>query len=154
MKFLVTRELGKLATWLRILGFDAQYSLEDKPGALIIQALKDDRLILTRNQRLPKERGIRIILVRSGTVKEQLCQTFDELKIKPDESRIFSRCVLCNKELAKADKDKIKDSVPEFVFASHDEFFACPQCGRAYWAGTHWGNVSEAIKEIGRICNS
>ena len=81
MKFILTKELGRLAKWLRILGFDAEYFNQDNLSSLIIQALRDERIILTRNQRLPKHAGMKIILIKSEKIKEQMAEILKALKI-------------------------------------------------------------------------
>lgn len=148
MKFLLTKELGRLATWLRILGFDAVYLREANVGSLMIQALRDERIILTRNQRLPQSRGVKIILIKNEKIKAQVGEVLKILKIKPESNTMFTRCIICNEELAETEKEKAKDKVPEYVFKTQEDFLSCPKCKRIYWQGTHWGNVVKTLEEI------
>ena len=147
-RFLLTKELGRLAKWLRILGFDASYFTESNPGTLMIQALKDDRTILTRNHRLPESRGIRIIELKSEILKEQLQEVFKGLHLSMETRQMFTRCLVCNEELVPIDKEKVKDRVPGYVYKTQGHFITCPQCHRIYWKGTHWGNVQSLLKEL------
>lgn len=149
MKFLLTQELGRLAKWLRILGFDSVYFKEDNFGTLIIEALRDERIILTRNHHLPSSRGVKIVLIQDEKLKEQIKEVLTALKIKPSSDMMFTRCIICNEELADIAKEKVKDKVPEYVFKTQEDFITCPKCKRIYWQGTHWGNVQEIIKGIG-----
>ena len=149
MKFLLTRELGRLAKWLRILGFDTAYTSHDNAGAIIIQSLKEDRLILTRNLSLARSARVKTLLVESEILKEQIPQILKGLKLAVNSDMMFSRCILCNVELISVEKAKIKGQVPEYVFNTQENFIVCPACKRIYWAGTHWGNVSTTLKEIG-----
>ncbi|MEK6728342.1 MAG: Mut7-C RNAse domain-containing protein [Candidatus Omnitrophota bacterium] len=148
MKFLLTKELGRLAKWLRILGFDTEYFNQDNTSSLIIQALRDERIVITRNHRLPAARGYKTILIKTEKIKEQISEALKALKIKPDSGMMFSRCILCNEELSPVDKEKIKDKVPAYVFRTQKSFIACPKCKRIYWQGTHWGNVEVTLKEV------
>ena len=149
MKFILTLELGRLAKWLRILGFDAVYFLDTNPSSLLIQALRDNRVILTRNLRLiNKAKAAKCVQIKSDEVNQQLKQVLKDLAIKPDEDIMFSRCIICNIELNKIDKQRIKDRVPEYVFKTQDEFFTCSSCQRIYWSGTHWGNVKKTLEEL------
>lgn len=148
MKFILTKELGRLAKWLRILGFDTVYYNQDNLSSLIIQALRDERIILTRNQRLPQARGLKIVLIKNEKIKAQVAEILQTLKIKPDPEMMFSRCILCNVELVDIAKDKVKDKVPEYVFNTQEDFITCPQCNRIYWQGTHWGNVRKTLEEV------
>lgn len=148
MKFILTKELGRLAKWLRILGFDTEYMREDKPSALIIQALREGRVILTRNHHLPKYAGIGIVVLGSQTLKEQLAEVLKTLNARLNKEMMFSRCTICNLLLVPVEKEKVKGAIPEYVFKTQDSFVVCPKCGRIYWQGTHWGNVNEMLKEI------
>lgn len=149
MRFILTPELGRLAKWLRILGFDTVYSTQIKFSSLLIQALRDNRIILTRNSRfINKARVAKFVEIQSDQVNQQLKQILRDLDIRPNTEKMFSRCIICNVELNEIDKQKVKNKVPEYVFKTQDEFFNCPACQRIYWSGTHWGNVSKTLKEI------
>ncbi|MCX5702342.1 MAG: Mut7-C RNAse domain-containing protein [Candidatus Omnitrophica bacterium] len=148
MKVLLTRELGRLAKWLRILGIDAGYFSEENTSSLIIQALKDDRIILTRNHRIPQARGMKVVLINSERIKEQIAEALGALEIKPDLKMMFTRCVICNEELVYIEKEKIRERVPEYVFNTQKDFINCPKCNRIYWQGTHWGSVTKTLEGI------
>ena len=148
MKFILTKELGRLAKWLRILGFDTAYFNQDNLSTLIIEALRENRMIITRNQRLPKSRGLKIILIQQEKIKEQIEELLSALKIKPEPEMMFTRCIICNEELCGIEKEKVKDKVPEYVFKTQGDFITCPKCQRIYWQGTHWGNVQKILEKI------
>jgi uncharacterized protein with PIN domain len=90
----------------------------------------------------------RFVHVKSDQPQQQLKQVVKELNIKPDEDRMFSRCIICNTELHEIDKHKVADKVPAYVFKTQDCFLTCPSCLRIYWQGTHWGNVSRTLERI------
>jgi len=148
VKLLLTKELGRLAKWLRILGFDAEYSQESNPASLIIQALREERIILSRNHRLPVSRGLKIIILKEEKIREQLREALKILGIEPNGQIMFTRCTICNLELAPIAKEKVRGKVPDYVFQTQESFFICPKCSRIYWHGTHWGNASSIIKEL------
>ena len=149
MKFILTPELGRLAKWLRILGYDAVYFTQTQFSSLLIQALRDNRIILTRNAHcINKARGARLIHIKSDKVNQQLKQIVKELNLSLDSDKMFSRCTICNKELNDINKQKVKKRIPEYVFKTQDQFFICPSCQRIYWSGTHWGNVAKTLQEI------
>lgn len=147
-KFILTKELGRLAKWLRILGYDSEYFTEEKLSSLIIAALRDNRIILTRNHKMSDIDAAKILYIKSEHIKEQLVQALRELNLQPDEALMFSRCIVCNLELSNIEKEKVKDKVPEYVFKTQDDFVNCHQCKRIYWQGTHWGNVKKTLEEI------
>ncbi len=145
MKLILTKELGRLAKWLRILGYDAEYFDNSNHSALIIRALRDDRVILTRNQHLPRHTGMQIILVNAEEIKQQIGEVVKTLKLEVNKDIIFTRCILCNSLLVPINKVKVQDKVPGYVFATQDNFITCPKCNRVYWQGTHWDNVIKMI---------
>ena len=93
MKFILSRELGRLCKWLRILGYDAEYFKKENKGLLLVEAMRDDRTIVTRNSRMGQARGVRIIKIKSDRIKEQLRQVLAELRTGPKEKSMFSRCI-------------------------------------------------------------
>ncbi len=148
MKFLLTKELGRLAKWLRLLGYDTEYTGEHKASTLIIRALQEGRILITRNHRLPEARGVKALVIENEKIREQVLEVMKLLKIKPASAMMFRRCIICNTGLAPAAKERIKDRVPEYVFQTQEDFVTCPKCRRVYWQGTHWGNVRDTLNEI------
>ncbi|RKY38227.1 MAG: hypothetical protein DRP72_02210 [Candidatus Omnitrophota bacterium] len=145
VKFILTKELGRLARWLRILGFDTYYYTSDNMGTLIIYALRENRVIVTRRKRVD---DMKVVVVETNDVRSQIRELVEKLKLKIDESLMFSRCVICNEPLEKVDKEEIRGKVPEYVYISQQEFYRCSSCQRLYWQGSHWGNVKEILKKV------
>lgn len=147
-KFILTKELGRLVKWLRILGFDTIYFTAKNISSLVITALREDRIILTRNLHLTSAVGIKIFQVKGDLVTDQLKQIIQELGLKLNQQRLFTRCIICNTEITKIAKEKVIGKVPEYVFKTQEEFSWCPPCDKIYWSGTHWGNVAKTLKEL------
>jgi len=148
MRFIVTKELGKLARWLRIVGFDARYYTSDNLATLIIEVLREDRIIVTRRKQEIDALGKRTIVVQSNDIEEQLREVIKKLHLSIEEKKLFSRCTVCNTILTRVSKEEIKECVPAYVYATHDAFLQCALCQRVYWQGSHWGNVREVIAKI------
>ena len=140
--------LGRLARWLRFLGCDTLYYSGISDASLIRIAREQDRVVLTRDTRLIKIKGLKnYLLITSNDSSQQLLEVIDSLKLR--QFNLLSRCVKCNGELMKIiDKVEIKDSVPEFVFLQHNEFLECLDCGKIYWEGSHPNKFKE---KVGRI---
>ena len=137
-KFIVTGEVGRLARWLRLLGFDCIFFDRQKKKDLIIESLREDRIILTRETRLSRFSGVRMVHIESDFVEKQLVQVMRNLRLKVDRKRMFTRCVECNTLTVKAQKEKIKSKVPPYVYKTQTEFMRCPNCEKIYWKGTHF----------------
>jgi uncharacterized protein with PIN domain len=150
MKFLVDRMLGKLAKWLRMLGYDTLYYQGEDLHQLIHLARQEGRVILTRNTKLiPKRQEDRILRVREDDPTLQLRDLILKGYISLDE-KLFSRCLLCNTLLDEIQKGEVEGKVPDFIFHQQKEFFRCPQCGRIYWKGSHQENMQRRVEELRR----
>ena len=148
MLFIVDSMLGRLAKWLRVLGFDTLYKPDWKKEDMILRSLREKRVILTRNTKLSKSAGLQVFFLGDTEVKNQINQIIKELNLKIDKSSIFIRCTICNEIAVSAPKEQVKDRVPEFVYNTQKEFRICPGCKRIYWAGTHSESVAKMIAEI------
>lgn len=151
MKFILTNELGKLARWLRIMGFDAVYFKSNNIGTLIIQALREDRIIVTRRQSKIDDLEKKTVVLKNDNLNRQLNEVINKLNLKINENEIFTRCAVCNEILVKVKKEEVKDFIPEHVYKTKNEFRQCVQCNRVYWQGSHWGNIKEVIIKLGEV---
>lgn len=145
MKFILTSELGRLAKWLRILGFDAEYYNSANIGTLIIRALRDNRMIIARRKQIG---SLKVVIVESNKVKEQMKELIKKIDLKVDESSMFTRCVICNELIKPVSKEEVKGKIPAYVSETQQNFYLCGNCGRIYWQGSHWGNARRYIEEI------
>lgn len=156
MKFFADVMLGRLAKWLRILGYDVLYTNEySVRDSMLEKALSDSRLILTRDRRLRKRLGnTASFFVNNDRVSGQLEEVVKYLQLKPSKN-IFSRCIRCNTELEKMDKNAAIGLVPPYVFSTHENFKTCKTCKRVYWSATHRKHMEKEIKNIvSKIPNS
>jgi uncharacterized protein with PIN domain len=147
-KFIADAMLGRLARWLRFLGFDTLYDSAITDSLLIRVAREQNRFILTRDTRLIQRKGLRdYLLIHANDSFGQLLEVIEALRLKGFHP--LSRCVKCNGQLMRIqDKAEIKDSVPEFVFLNYNVFFKCDACGRIYWEGSHPTKFRERLGEI------
>lgn len=149
MKFIADRMLGKLGKWLRILGYDTVYFNGDDIEKLKKLAIDEERIILTRNKKIHfNELKGKIVWIEENNPYLQLKELILKGLISSPEKKLFSRCLLCNKELESISKSEIKGMVPDYIYISHKEFFICPQCKRIYWPGTHLKNMKIKLEEL------
>ena len=145
-RFLVDGTAGKLARWLRVLGFDADYVSECDAPAIARLARQSGRVVVSRSTEVTGRLGEASILLESENLRGQLEQVVDS--VGPDACRPFSRCNVCNRKLERVQKETVRGRVPEFVYATQDSFSSCPQCGRYFWHGTHYSNMLEQVRFI------
>ena len=146
MKLIADGMLGRLARWLRILGYDTLYAPAWEDNELVRRARAEGRLLLTRDTALAQRRGIQSLLVEAQTLPAQLREVVDKLGLQAES--LFSRCSLCNLPLEGISKDAAQSRVPPYVFATQEHFHRCPGCGRIYWRGTHWQGMRKLLDEI------
>ena len=148
MKFVVDCMLGKLAKWLKILGFDATYLNRVEDRELLLLARREKRVLLTKDQELlHAAAGLPRLFIESDDWQKQLTQVLDSFRLRK-LAHPHSRCLLCNVELKRIPKRMAKNLVAPFVFERAFSFSICPSCGRVFWPGTHFDDMDLKITRI------
>lgn len=146
--------LGSLARWLRILGFDTLYFRDIKDNELIRIALKEQRMIITRDTGLTRNRKLeRIILIKSNELKGQLKELLQWIKGQGLKPRPFTFCPICNGKVQPVEKTDVRDNVPEYVFLNFISFYRCSSCGQIYWEGSHRKSMEQFIIQLKELLN-
>jgi uncharacterized protein with PIN domain len=149
-RFLADAMLGRLARWLRALGYDTSYYPRGEDEFLIRVALAEDRSLVTRDRRLAAVRrpGLRTLLIRANDHEEQLREL---AALRPlDRSGMLTRCIECNTLLEDLPPELAEGSVPEYVLHAQRDFKRCPGCGRSYWPGSHMPGIARVLGACGR----
>ena len=145
-RFFADAMLGRLARWLRILGYDTRYEAHVEDAVLVRKSIEEERVILTRDRTLPEEyRVAALVLVEAERPEEQLRELVRRFRLDT-EGRLFTRCSRCNAELESVSREQIAEGVPPRVLREHDRFKRCPGCGRIYWEGSHANRIRDAIR--------
>ncbi|MFH1857536.1 MAG: Mut7-C RNAse domain-containing protein, partial [Candidatus Omnitrophota bacterium] len=143
----MTPELGRLAKWLRAVGYDAAVFTGDIPD-LLAKATGEHRVILTRRCALRSHRGTPVVWIKDDQLPKQLRAVPRACRIGPFQKNLFTRCLLCNVAVKQIAKAKMKEKVPPYVYQTQKAFSYCPSCRRIYWAATHWYRASKFLKGI------
>jgi len=149
MKFIVDGMLGKLARWLRMLGYDTEYSGDISDDEILRIALREGRIILTRDYEFFKRanlNGAKAIFIKGKTNAEKLAYLSKQINIRLKIDINKSRCPKCNAKIELISKEKIKDKVHEATYRFYNEFWQCPRCGQIYWKGSHWKKINAILK--------
>jgi hypothetical protein len=147
-RFAVDRMLGRLARWLRVLGFDAVYRRELPGARLLTLAAREGRVVVTRDARLRCPRGrTRVVRLESDRFRDQL-RELDRVIPLGGVGERPSRCVECNVEVEPLASDRVPATVPEYVRATQREFQRCPRCRRIYWPATHREHIEAEIAAL------
>jgi uncharacterized protein with PIN domain len=143
MKFIADAMLGRLARWLRLIGFDTLYSPDIDDRTLLKIALQEERYILTRDSHFRRKDIENCLFIKSDSLHEQIAQVVSELRLGPGAEM---RCPNCNGTLkAVGQKETIRDSVPEYVYMKFNRFHQCSICSNVYWEGSHYRNFMKII---------
>jgi len=152
LKFIVDYNVGKLAKWLRMMGYDSVLFTGEDDSRMIIIALRQERVILTRDTQIMKRgvvtsRRVKAILIESEEPEQQMRQVIESLNLDC-QFRPFTICLECNQPLRETSKEQVKDLVPPYVFQTLSYFMECPACHRIYWQGTHWQAMTRKLKQL------
>ncbi len=140
----VDETLGRLATWLRVLGLDTVYL---KPGTNPEQKARlcRGRIFLGRSGAgIPGQR----IVIRADDPFDQLKETVQGLNLDLDGLAPFSRCLRCNSPLESIPREKAAGLVPDYVLSTQPFFKSCPACNRVFWPGTHQARMAERLERL------
>lgn len=145
-RFIADVMLGRLARWLRALGFDTVYDSSLDDPSLAERARAEHRILLTRDVELSRRRGLTVVLIDHDDVTSQLGQVVSTLHLTVDGA--LPRCPDCNGELIPTPGVELNKEVPPYILATQTQFRRCSRCGKVYWRGTHWARMSEALADI------
>jgi len=157
IRFILDEMCGKLARWLRLLGFDTRYlkssDLNDKLDDLLLsRAILEQRILVSKDIELiqrSKRIGLKSILLRENNLIDELKHiliTFLNCK----KITIFPRCPFCNSEIKfLSDKHKLSDNLVKKVIREYEEIYMCPKCNKIYWFGSHWKSISKVLEKVG-----
>jgi uncharacterized protein with PIN domain len=138
MRFIIDTMLGNLVTWLRLLGFDTVYINSRDDEEIILRALSEARVLVTRDKELAArsaKKGVVTVLLDPADTTTSLKTVAKMLGVRLgfDESR--TRCPVCNEQLVKTSQNPVR--------------WRCPSCGKHYWKGRHWNNIGKVLAELG-----
>ncbi|HEX6987265.1 MAG TPA: Mut7-C RNAse domain-containing protein [Planctomycetaceae bacterium] len=149
-RFLADAMLGRLARWLRVLGFDTAHEAAHGPAVtdreLVDRAARERRALLTRDRPLIADlRPKPALLVTADEPLEQLRQVVARFGLRPPPE-LFTRCLVCNASLRVATPEEAATLVPPRSLGLPGPVRACPDCGRVYWHGSHARRMRSAIE--------
>jgi uncharacterized protein with PIN domain len=144
--FVVDRMLGRLARWLRVLGYDAVY-LERASAEEIGRWLEEGRVLLTKDRRADPWLDLgKVVVIEPDDPREQLRQLVRQLRLPVSTGALFSRCLGCNRPLVAAAKEAVFGEVPDHIWQTHERFRRCEGCGKVFWSGSHADNMRHLLE--------
>jgi len=148
MRFAADCMLGKLAKWLRILGYDTLYARGMSEEEFMGLATAG-RILLSRNshlrKRIPQDT---LVFVEANDPAAQLQNLVRALNLEVNPERFFTRCTVCNGRIEPVKFEEVAGKVPDYIWTGHDRFSKCKKCGKIYWPGSH---LARSRVEISRL---
>jgi len=147
-KFVLDVQLGLLAKYMRMLGFDVIYKKSYNKNEIIMISINERRTILTKDRNLLKRNDVSHgYWIRNLGGIEQTKEVTRRFQLN-NLIQPFSRCMICNTLLEKIEKKDIIERLEENTRNLFDEFFTCPSCNRIYWKGSHYQEMVSIIDKI------
>lgn len=145
-RFAVDAMLGRLARWLRVLGYDTWYDAAVADRVLVELAAIEDRVLLTRDRHLLRElRPASALELREDDPLRQLQAVVGALRLPPPAA-LFTRCMLCNTLLEELEVEEALPPLPAGHEGIPGPVRRCPTCGRLYWDGSHVRRMRSALE--------
>ena len=148
-KIIVDPSLGRLAKWLRILGFDAVYFNNPLKEKLFFEkAAFEKRMILTRSEKIKSQLQEKdFFFITQNNIDDQLKELIDQ-NIIPYPKGLFTRCVECNATLRKIGRDEAHGKIPDYIRETQHCFSECANCKKIYWPGTHLKRMKIKVNNL------
>ena len=147
-RFLLDNHLGRLAAFLRLLGFDCLYNNDFEDSAMAALLADDPRILLSRDRRLLMRKVVRYgYCPRSLDPQEQLGEVVRRFELA-GRIQPFHRCLRCNTPLVPVDKAQVLDRLEPLTRRYFDEFRLCPHCDQVYWKGSHYERMQGLIEGL------
>lgn len=146
--FVLDAHLGKLAKYLRMLGFDTLYRPDIDDDEIISVSKKEKRIILTRDKLLLKSKEVSHgYFVRAIDKHEQLNEVIKKFDLY-SKFNSFTRCMTCNAELIPKKKEEIAGKINPETAQFFNEFYYCPHCDKVFWKGSHFERMEKQILSL------
>ncbi len=146
-RFILDCHLGRLAKYLRILGFDTLYDARSDDRELA-EAAAAGRFLLTRDRSLLMRKLVEMgALVRGDDPRAQLVWLAHKLGLWAHAAPL-RRCLRCNALLERAEREAVWERIPPKTRLWCTEFAQCSGCGQLYWQGSHYERMTEWIRAL------
>jgi uncharacterized protein with PIN domain len=143
--FVLDTHLGRLAAYLRLLGFDTLYRNDFADEELARLSAGEDRILLTRDRGVLKRSLVtRGYCVRSDSPREQIREVAVRFDLAGSAAP-FRRCLICNALLQPVEKAAVLDRLPPGTREHFSEFYRCAGCGKVFWPGSHFSRLQAIV---------
>ena len=142
--------LGKLARFLRFLGYDTLYRREESIEKMLEISYQNNRIVLSKSSDIVNrcdKLNVKSLLINTNDIDYQLKVLREMFHLEMSIPPLKTRCSVCNNELIEKNKQEIINLIPDSTAKYHDRFWQCSNCGKIYWLGSHWKDIEKIITE-------
>ncbi len=148
VRFILDVHLGRLAAYLRMLGFDTLYRNDYADEEIARISSDEDRIVLTRDLGVLKRKLVKQgYYVRETKPERQFAEVLRHFNLI-GVRQPFRRCLQCNALLERVDKESIADRLPDNTKTYYDDFHICRNCDKIYWKGSHYERMQRLIDAV------
>ena len=152
-RFVLDTHLGRLAAYLRMLGFDTLYSNDYDDPCLTKISVDEHRILLTCDRQLLMRKQITHgYFVRTRQPQQQLLEVLSRFDLYNNQQP-FTRCMHCNGKIWPVKKQAIEAQLSSRTKKYYNEFFQCEMCNKIYWKGSHYLKMKSMIDNINTNTN-
>jgi hypothetical protein len=149
VRFICDDNLGKLAKYLRLLGFDTFFAEPIADSELLAAAASQERFLLTRDHSLrDKSHPYGMLLIENDEALAQLSEVIKSLNLQVRTADLFTRCSRCNEVCHSVRKEEIAERAFPYILKTQDNISECRSCRRLYWKGTHYRHLLAELRSV------
>jgi len=147
-RFILDVHLGKLTSYLRLLGFDCLYDSSNTDENLAQVASQEKRILLSRDRGLLKRKIVHYgYLVRSLNPREQISEVLERYQFY-NHMAPFTRCPRCNGRLVETTKEAVANRLKPGTAQFYDSFSICENCNQVYWKGSYFEKLHALLEQF------
>ena len=151
-KFICDVNVGKVARWLRVFGFDTLYENNFEDDELAELASQTKRILLSKDCNLLKRK--KVIWGHLIRVNDPTDQIVDVMQLFQLERLVqpYTRCPRCNGKLLRVGKEKVDHLLEPLTRKYYTIFHQCDTCCQVYWQGSHRSKMEENLHAVLEMC--
>lgn len=147
-RFVLDVHLGRLAKYLRLLGFDSLYRNDAGDAELVRVSLAERRILLTRDRALLRRRALTHgHQVQQTNPRRQLAEVLERFDLRRAAAP-FTRCLRCNEPLRPVPREAVAERLPPRTRREHQELWICRGCDRVLWRGSHYRRMRRFVEAV------
>ena len=147
-RFILDTHLGRLASYLRMMGFDTLYRNDYPDDELAEVSNAEQRILLTRDVGLLKRSlVVHGYYVRTTNPRQRLHEIVNRYHLA-ELVEPFKFCLRCNGNLKQVDKADILDQISARTAQFYDVFHQCDSCKQIFWKGSHYDRMETLLNEV------